>query len=56
MNEASSARAAQQLIHAGIENVKVLRGGLEGWEKAGYATESTNLAAAPPRIAEKRSA
>jgi 3-mercaptopyruvate sulfurtransferase SseA len=56
MNEGSSARAAQQLNQAGIKNVKILRGGLEGWEKAGYAIESTNLAEAPPRIAEKRSA
>jgi 3-mercaptopyruvate sulfurtransferase SseA len=56
MNEGSSARAAQQLIHAGIANVKVLRGGLEGWEKAGYAVESANPAEAPPRIAATSSA
>lgn len=56
MNEGSSARAAQQLTQAGIANVKVLRGGLEGWEKAGYAIESANLAEAPPRIAKARSA
>jgi rhodanese-related sulfurtransferase len=56
MNEASSARAAQQLIHSGIKNAKVLRGGLEGWEKAGYATESAHAAQAPPRIAAASSA
>jgi 3-mercaptopyruvate sulfurtransferase SseA len=56
MNEASGARAAQQLIHAGIASVKVLRGGLEGWEKAGYPIESANVTESPPRIAEKRRA
>lgn len=56
MNEASSARAAQQLIQAGIRNVKVLRGGLEGWEKAGYETESASVPDPHPRIVEARSA
>jgi len=56
MNEGSSARAAQQLNQAGIKNVKVLRGGLEGWEKAGYATEAATSAQAPPRLAAANSA
>ena len=56
MNEASSARAARQLIHSGITNVKVLRGGLEGWEKAGYATDSANAARTSPLLAHAESA
>jgi rhodanese-related sulfurtransferase len=56
MNEGSSARAALQLIKAGIRSVKVLRGGLEGWEKAGYATESVSLPDPHPPIVEVRSA
>ncbi len=56
MNEASGVRAAQQLIQAGIRNVKVLRGGLESWEKAGYEIESANIAEDHPRIVQPRGA
>ena len=33
--------AATELLDAGIEDVKVLDGGLAAWTKAGYATEAT---------------
>lgn len=35
------ARVAYAYLWAGVENVKVLDGGLEAWENAGYKTETT---------------
>lgn len=38
---AAVGRVAQAYLWAGVENVKVLDGGLDAWEKAGYKTETT---------------
>lgn len=38
---AAVSRVAYAYLWAGVENVKVLNGGLEAWEKAGYETETT---------------
>jgi rhodanese-related sulfurtransferase len=44
-NEASAAQAAKQLMRAGLERVRPLRGGLDAWVAAGYEVEP--LTAAP---------
>lgn len=36
-----TARVAYAYLWAGVENVKILNGGLSAWEKAGYKTETT---------------
>lgn len=36
-----TARVAYAYLWAGVENVKILNGGLHVWEKAGYKTETT---------------
>lgn len=38
-NEASAAHAAKQLMRAGLERVRPLRGGLDAWVAAGYEVE-----------------
>lgn len=42
-----TARAAYAYIWAGVDNVKVLNGGLDAWTKAGYDLEKTKSVATP---------
>ena len=42
-------RVAYAYLWAGVENVKVLDGGLDAWEKAGYKTETTIEKATPAK-------
>ena len=37
-NENSSARLADEYKQKGFQNVKALKGGVEGWKKAGFPT------------------
>jgi len=39
VNEATSARVAQELLEMGFPQVMALKGGWREWEKAGYPTE-----------------
>jgi rhodanese-related sulfurtransferase len=39
-----SAKAAQLLRNAGFQQVSVLRGGMEGWQRSGYPVERRKVA------------
>ena len=38
-----SAKAAQLLRDAGFQQISVLRGGMEGWQRSGYPVERRNV-------------